>query len=232
MGFWRGLGCALGCLQRGPNSEHNGHHRSQITAKKGGELLPAFLFYHGRRHLCFDLPNTAGHHTNRHDFLDPVIMSIIRSSRNPRLPQLQPLSARCNLIQPPPLRFSDICAASPSAPTDPAMTPCQLRQRAKTFGQDHGLLGHRCLDATVDDPHNGSTFFVDFHTVDSSLAPSHLHIEKPGDPVLSPASSAASVTPSKSRVMADSHQRDAEHRDALLLPFVMTPVGGFTPSRP
>ena len=29
----------------------------------------------------------------------PVIMSIIRSSRNPRLPQLQPLSARYNLIK-------------------------------------------------------------------------------------------------------------------------------------
>ena len=29
----------------------------------------------------------------------PVIMSINRSSRNPRLPQLQPLSARYNLIQ-------------------------------------------------------------------------------------------------------------------------------------
>ena len=31
-----------------------------------------------------------------------VIMSIIRFSRNPRLPQLQPLSARYNLIKPPP----------------------------------------------------------------------------------------------------------------------------------
>ena len=28
-----------------------------------------------------------------------MIMSIIRSSRNPRLPQLQPLSARYNLIK-------------------------------------------------------------------------------------------------------------------------------------
>ena len=53
-----------------------------------------------------------------------MIMSIIRSSRNPRLPQLQPLSARYNLIQenkkkanilshpqfaPAPICFTDLC---------------------------------------------------------------------------------------------------------------------------
>ena len=39
----------------------------------------------------------------------------------------------------------------------------------------------KIMDATVDNPHNGSTFFVDFHILDS-LARSHLHIQKPGGP--------------------------------------------------
>ena len=87
----------------------------------------------------------------------------------------------------------------------------------------------KIMDATVDDPHNGSTFFVDFHIVDS-LAPSHLHIQKPGDPASQ--ISLQRCVRDAIEVKADTYQREAEHLDALLLPFVMTPVGGFTPRGP
>ena len=84
----------------------------------------------------------------------------------------------------------------------------------------------KVMDATVDDPHNGSTFFVDFHVVDS-LAPSHLRIQKAGDPASQ--SSLQRAVREAIKIKADSYQKEAEHRDALLLPFVMTAVGGFTP---
>ena len=37
------------------------------------------------------------------------------------------------------------------------------------------------MDAVIDDPHNGSSYYFDFHVIDP-LAPSHSHIQKPGNP--------------------------------------------------
>ena len=74
-----------------------------------------------------------------------------------------------------------------------------------------------------------ATFFVDFHVVDP-LAPSHLRIQKAGGPASQ--SSLQRCVREAIKVKADSYQREAEHREALLLPFVVTAVGGFTPSRP
>ena len=90
------------------------------------------------------------------------------------------------------------------------------------------------MDATVDDPHNGSTFFVDFHIVDS-LAPSHLHIrsyiQKPGDPASQ--TSLQRCVRDAIKVKADTYQREAEHLDALLLPSLCHDTGWrYHPSRP
>ena len=61
----------------------------------------------------------------------------------------------------------------------------------------------------------------------NSLAPSHLRIQKAGDPASQ--SSLQRAVREAIKIKADSYQREAAHRDALLVPFVMTAVGGFTP---
>ena len=37
------------------------------------------------------------------------------------------------------------------------------------------------MDAVIDDPYDGSSYYVDFHVIDP-LAPSDRHIQVPGDP--------------------------------------------------
>ena len=85
------------------------------------------------------------------------------------------------------------------------------------------------MDATVDDPHNGSTFFVDLHIVDS-LVPSHLHIQKPGDPASQ--SSLQRCVRDAIKVKADTYQREAEHRDPPAATVRHDSGWRFHPSRP
>ena len=86
-------------------------------------------------------PLAAGHRTNRHDSLDPILQASVRT-RQMHLP----------------------------VPTSRSTSTTCWPLQSRSF-----------MDATVDDPHSGSTFVVDFHVVDS-LAPSHLRIQKAGDP--------------------------------------------------
>ena len=81
------------------------------------------------------------------------------------------------------------------------------------------------VDAVIDDPHNGSSCHVDFLVIDP-LAPSHRHVQKPGDP--DSLSSLQHSVREAIKLKANTYHREANHRGALLLPFVLTTVDGFT----
>ena len=71
----------------------------------------------------------------------PVIMAIIRSSRNPRLPQLQPLSARYNLIKKnhKKTRSSDASSSMSLAYQKPTV---KTTERGENVGTGDALLIH------------------------------------------------------------------------------------------
>ena len=81
----------------------------------------------------------------------------------------------------------------------------------------------------IDDPHNGSSYYVDFHVIDP-LAPSYCHIQRPGVP--DSLSSLQHTVREAIKLKAATYHREANHRGALLLPFLLTTVGGFTPRSP
>ena len=87
----------------------------------------------------------------------------------------------------------------------------------------------KIMDAVIDDPHNGSSYYVDFHVIDP-LAPSYCHIQKPGVP--DSLSSLQHTVREAIKSKAKTYHREANHRGALLIPFVLTTAGGFTPRSP
>ena len=87
----------------------------------------------------------------------------------------------------------------------------------------------KIIDAVIENPHSGFPFYVDFHVVDP-LAPSHRHIQVPGKP--DSLSSLQHTVREAIKLKASNYHREASHRGAVLLPFVMTTVGGFTPRSP
>ena len=87
----------------------------------------------------------------------------------------------------------------------------------------------KIMDVVIDDPHNGSSYYVDFHVIDP-LAPSYCHIQRPGVP--DSLSSLQHTVREAIKLKAATYHREANHRGALLLPFLLTTVGGFTPRSP
>ena len=67
----------------------------------------------------------------------------------------------------------------------------------------------KIMDAVIDDPHNGSSYYVDFHVIDP-LAPSHRHIQKPGD--LDSLSSLQHSVREAIKLKANTCHREANHR--------------------
>ena len=61
----------------------------------------------------------------------------------------------------------------------------------------------------IDDPHNGSSYYVDFHAIDP-LPPSHRHVQKPGDP--DSLSSLQQSVREAIKLKANMHHREANRR--------------------
>ena len=70
--------------------------------------------------------------------------------------------------------------------------------------------------------------WVDFHVLDPT-SPSNRHIQRGSQANSQAQSSLQHATPGAHKTEATTHHREANHRNAVLVPFMMTVVGGFTP---
>ena len=86
----------------------------------------------------------------------------------------------------------------------------------------------KLMDAIIADPHNEASYWVDFHVLDPT-SPSNRHIQRGSQADSQAQSSLQHSHRGAIKVKAARYSKEADHHDAVLVPFVMTVVGGFTP---
>ena len=115
---------------------------------------------------------------------------------------------------------------------------CSLAQRS--FQPNHNVTVNfdgvpapddKLMDAVIADPHNEASYWVDFHVLDPT-SPSNRHIQRGSQADSQAQSSMQHSNRCAYKTKATTYHREASHHGAVLVPFIMTVVGGFTPRDP